>query len=299
MTLGIIQSFINEYGAELVNTLLYHTAMALRFIFVFLIGYIFACIVSVVVKRILNVGELQKTLIKYGATTTKLWESTTNFVAQYLKWYITVMVLTTLTIPMINIVFVFMGNLLWFILLAILGLILGGVSYKLVRDTLDNLGFDAELKKHKMSNALGGYTLSGILASIVRWYVILLLLGQGVDKLSLPKLSLFLNDVMAYIPDAVLGLMTLIISFLIANLAGMKIRDRKVVLSEFFAICAELVVVFFGAVMALPKFGVTNVSILEDSFKLLVAGLSLGLAIALGLGLKDSVAALSKKYEKT
>ena len=36
--------------------------------------------------------------------------------------------------------------------------------------------------------------------------------------------------------------------------------------------------------MALPKFGLTNTSLIEDSFKYLVLGLSLGISIAVGIG---------------
>ncbi len=60
----------------------------------------------------------------------------------------------------------------------------------------------------------------------------------------------------------------------------------------------ESVIVFFGAVIALPHFGVTNISILEDSFRILMAGVSLALAIAAGLGLKDFIGKVAQKYEK-
>jgi len=84
----------------------------------------------------------------------------------------------------------------------------------------------------------------------------------------------------------------------IHNYTGDRIKQRKVNYAETFALCVESVIVFFGAVIALPHFGVTNVSILEDSFKILMIGVSLALAIAAGLGLKDFVGKMAQKHEK-
>jgi len=58
-------------------------------------------------------------------------------------------------------------------------------------------------------------------------------------------------------------------------------------------------IIFFAVVIALPHFQIEkNVDILTDSFKIIVAGISLGLAIAMGLGLKEMFAHLGKKVEK-
>ena len=66
---------------------------------------------------------------------------------------------------------------------------------------------------------------------------------------------------------------------------------------------ALVIIIFMGVVLALPKlFNVDDpqvfamsLSLLVDSFKLIIAGVSIGLAIALGLGLKDSIARASEK----
>lgn len=292
---------LNEIASgqvDFINLILSFAATALRFLVVFLVGYFIALITATVIKRLLNLKEIKTSLVRYGAMTTKLWESITAFLGSYLKWYITIGVLTVFSISFITDVFNFLTSLLWFIILTIIGLCLGGVVYKIIKDALHELGLEEELTKHKIADAFGGFTLSSILSGIVKWYIVLLFIGQGIAKLNLPKLSLFVDELMLYIPNAVLGLMVVIVALLVSNLSAVKIRSRKTAVSEVLALGVQVIVIFFGAVIALPKFGVSNVSILEDSFKILSIGVSLGLGIALGLGLKDPISRLGSKYGK-
>lgn len=283
-------------GVDFIDLMLRFIVSAFQFLIVFLIGYFIALFTSAVIKRFLNMGGLKTSLVRYGAMTTKLWESITSFLGSYLKWYITLGVLTVFDVAVIHESFVFLTSLLWFIILSIIGLGLGGIIYKIIKDMLHSLGVEEELKKHKISGAFGGFTLSGILAGIVKWYIVLLFIGQGIAQLNLSKLSQFVDDLMVYIPNAILGLLIIIVALLVSNLSAVKIRHRKTSISEILALGVQLVVVFFGAVIALPKFGVANISILEDTFKIFAVGISLGIGIALGLGLKEPITKLGEKY---
>lgn len=296
--MSFMNSYIEQHGMDLFNLFLNYVLMAFTLLVVFLVGYIISYMISAVIKKILGIKELKKTLVLYGAMTTKLWDSITNFISHYLKWYLTIAFLTAVEIKVIQEIFVFMGNLLWFIVLGILGLAIGGIAYKITKDALMHMGLDSELDKHKISGALGGFTLSSVLAGIVKWYIALIFVAQGIAKVNLPKLSQFMDELMAYIPSAILGLVILIVALLVSNLSAVRIRVRKTSISEATALFAQVLIVFFGVVLALPKFGVQNVSILEDSFKILSVGLSLGIGLAVGLGLKEPISRLGEKYSK-
>ena len=43
-------------------------------------------------------------------------------------------------------------------------------------------------------------------------------------------------------------------------------------------------IIFFAIVMALPEFGLENTNLLEDSFKYIVLGISVGISLAIGIG---------------
>ena len=100
--------------------------------------------------------------------------------------------------------------------------------------------------------------LSSILAGIVKWYIIMLFVGQGTTKLGLEKLTLFMDNLLEYIPNAILGILVIIVALMIANFMSMRIKRRKLEFGEILSLGMEAIVIFFGIVLALPKFGVEN-----------------------------------------
>lgn len=300
---------INTYMLDLASGLTNVVWLTLQFIGIFIVGYVLGYIVSKALYKILRIGELQKTLVKYGAVTTNLWASITNFISQYSKWFITFFVLTTLDITIFEIFFYkFITPLTVFVVLAVSGLLIGGIIQKIIKDTLVSIGLEEGLEKHNVADSLGGVPLSSILATIAKWYTILLFVGTGIERL-LPAGSLLttvMRDLLVYIPNAIMGILILIAALILGDFANNRIKRRGVQFSELIAMGAEVVIIFFGIVLALPKlFGIDSpevftesMSVITDSFKFIIIGVSIGLAIALGLGLKDSVAKAGLKYEK-
>jgi hypothetical protein len=257
------------------------------------VGYAVGLIVSSFVDALLSIKELEKQFVRYGAMTSKLWGSIRSFIKHYVRWFVVALILTTTGLSITYIVYSFMANLFWFIILTTIGLIVGGVVEKIVKDALDVIGLEEQLKKHRVDGALGGVALSGVIASVFKWYIVLLFIGEGAMKLQLTFISGFIRDIVSYIPGAISGFVLIIVSLILARYTSESIRARKIVFSEFIALTVEASIIFFGIVIALPLLKEDiDVSVLTDSFKILVAGVSLGLAIAVGLGLKDSFADL-------
>lgn len=268
--------------------------LAILFVFAYLIGWI----VSKVVSRILKFEKLEDIVIKYGAMRSKLWGDTINFLVFYTKWFVVVGILTLSDIPLItNGIYPFMNQLFWFIVLVILGLIIGGFVSKFIRDISMDFGWEDKLVKYGLADALGDIPITSLLTGIVKWYIVLIFIAQGVEQFELPVLEDFMNKLMMYIPQAILGGLIILFALMIADYTGDRIKQRKVSFAETLALLTEIVIVFLGLVIALPHFGVFNVSILEDSFKIFIAGISLAIAIAFGLGLKDSISRIAQKHE--
>ncbi len=286
-------------------------------ILAFIFGYVLGFIISNVIQRALTIGKLERDLVKCGAATTELWKSIVGFISQSVKWWFVILIVVSAYQNSFNIIqgqqdpimmfFYFVNSLLLLVLLTIGGLLLGGALYKITKDFLVNIGLESELGKHKIADSLGGIPISNILASIVKWYTVFLCIWQGLIIFNASfglsqefnKLGSVMEGILiGYMPEAVLGLLVIMVALIIADFTGSSIRRRNVKFSEIIAIGAETVIVFFGAVLTLPKFGIQNVSILEDSFKILMIGISLGIAIAIGLGLKDAVAKAGNLYEE-
>jgi hypothetical protein len=295
----------------------------------FIVGYVFGHIISKVIEKVLKIGELQKTLVKYGAVTTHLWDSITNLLSLYIKWLIVVIALdkaliavvayftnmptyTSFLTPFTD----FLVSLLFLIVLVIIGLLLGGFLYKITKDSLVAVGLEAELEKHHVADSLGGIPLSSILASIVKWYVVLVLLTTGTQQflstvvIGTEELALktTMEGLMAYIPQAILGVLILIATLIIADFASTNIKKKKLAFSDLLGVGVEIIILFFGVILALPKLlgvqdpegkvFIQSLSVMTDSFKFLIIGVSIGLAIAIGLGLKDAIAKATKYYEE-
>lgn len=282
----------------------------------FILGYVLGYIISNVIRKLLTINKLEKGLVRYGAVTPELWASIVSFVAQSAKWWFVILIVVSAyqnafqvdsTQDPIVMFFYFVNSLLLLAFLTIGGLLLGGVLYKITKEFLISIGLESELGKHRVADSIGGIPISNILASIVKWYTVLLFIWQGLVVFNAPfsispefnKLGMVMEGVLVgYVPEAILGLLVLLVALIIADFVGSNIRKRNVSFAEILAMGAETMIVFFGAVLALPKFGIHNVSILEDSFKILMVGISVGLAIALGLGLKDVVAEAGKDIIK-
>jgi len=281
-------------------------------ILAFVMGYVLGYVVSNVIRKLLTINKLEKGLVRYGAVTSELWASIVSFISQSAKWWFVILIVVSayqnafevdsVQDPIVMF-FYFVNSLLLLAVLTIGGLLIGGVLYRVTKDFLISIGLESELGKHKVADSIGGIPISNILASIVKWYTVLLFVWQGLVVFNAPfsispefnKLGMVMEGVLVgYVPEAILGLLVLIVALIIADFAGSNIRRRNVSFAEVLALAAETIIVFFGAVLALPKFGIHNVSILEDSFKILMIGISIGLAIALGLGLKDVVAEAGK-----
>ncbi len=282
-----------------------------RLISILLFSYIVGFAASVVLKRVLLITEWRDLLVRYGAMSGQLWESTVKFLSQYVKWFAFLFLVDAFLVsktesaagvaysfPVIHDLLVLTGNIFWFILLAVFGVMLGGVAAKFARDFLAEVGLEKELERHKLENVLGEPNVSDVLAGILRWYVIILFVAQGVAKLTLPQLTAFMDGLVAYIPNAILGLLMLLASLLVGGYLAANIKASKTFLKDLAAPAVNALVVYFGVVLALPKFGIADVSILVDAFRIFALGLALATGIALGWGLKDTVARLAERQEK-
>lgn len=263
----------------------------------FLLGYILGTFAAKVLQKMLRIERVEDAIIKYGVMKASAWERTINFFGVYVKWFVIVSMLTLSGVSLIvQKLYPFMNNLLWFIVVLVLGLIAGGVASKFIKDISMDFGWDEKLVKYGLADALGEISITSFLAGIVKWYIVLIFVLQGVQRLeSFSVLELYMGKLIAYIPGALVGVIIMVLSLMIADYTGDRLKQKKVGYAETLALGAEAVIVFFGLVLALPHFGVMNVSILEDSFKILMAGIALGIAIALGLGLKDSVSRALQK----
>lgn len=175
------------------------------------------------------------------------------------------------------------------ILLLLIGWILGRITRSIVREILKRFKADDYFK---LGKKLG---VSETISVGVSWIIYLAFIGATVDFLKIPTLSMFFNNIIDFIAGLLGGMIILIIGYAIAGYIQKQVMTTKTVYSEILAQTIFFFALIITIEMALRVVGLPT-ELLDSIVKIMVAAIGFGVAIALGLGLKDTVSQLAKKY---
>lgn len=192
------------------------------------------------------------------------------------------------------------------IVLAILILILGYcVAYLLgylVRVGLEKLGISQQVRKAQLSKEVGHTNIPALVGEVTKWFVFIIFLSQAVEVLQLGVLSDLLMSFMLWLPNLLVAVLVFFAGVAFVHLLDAKLKEHTTMKGmKFIAAVLKVVIFFLVVVLGLRQIGV-DVSILQNSFLILLGALGLGIALALGiglgLGLKDEARGLFKEMKK-
>ena len=159
----------------------------------------------------------------------------------------------------------------------------------LVRIILEKAGLNNYMEKHKMSSLVGHIKISNLFGEIIKWYVFIIFIQAAVDLLHLGSLSSVLTNFVLWLPNVIVAAVVIIFGVGLAHYIGIKIEEHTDMKgTKFLSRLLKIVIIFMVVVVALSQIGV-DVSIIENTFLILVGALGLGIAIALGIGLGKSM----------
>lgn len=168
----------------------------------------------------------------------------------------------------------------------------------LVRVVLEKAGLNSYMEKHKMASVVGHIRTSNVFGEIVKWYVLVIFLQAAVELLNLGSLSDVLSGFVAWLPNVILASIVIIFGVGVSHYISMKIEEHTEMKgTRFLSRILKIVVIFMVVVVALSQIGV-DVSILENTFLILIGALALGISIALGIGLGKSLNVNGKQIVK-
>ena len=181
----------------------------------------------------------------------------------------------------------------WFI-----ALILGHA----VRVILEKLRIDDKIRKSKMTREIGHIHLPKIFGEITKWYIFIIFLQVGVSLLSLGTLTSLLDSFVRWLPNLIAAALIVLFGIYIIHILEAKMLEHsKVKGTHLITKIVKTVLVILITIVALKQVGL-QVTILENTFLLIVGAFAIGLAvafgIALGLGLKDSAVKMVKNFKK-
>ncbi len=207
-----------------------------------------------------------------------------------------------LTNPLVNLWISFVDllpNLIAAIVILIVGYVVAYIIGHAIKVILWKLGLDKQIDKAQLSKAIGRLRLSSILGEITKWYIFIVFLQSAVDIVNLGTLSILLQELVLWLPNVIAAVLVIVFGLYFAHFVTLTVREHTDVKGgKTITGILNAVMVFMVTVIALEQIGV-NVSILSNTFLIMLGGLSLGAAIAIGLSFglgtqKDAGKALDK-----
>ncbi len=204
----------------------------------------------------------------------------------------------------------FLGNMLEglaafciFVAIMFVGLWIAQLLGTLMRKFLHKMGVEKFLSAHGVHDAFVGFTFSNIIVAILKIYVAVAFLGIASDVIRVPMITFLAAQAVGYLPSLIQGLVILMVGLVAGDYITDRIKEqKKMPFANSAAIVIELFIAYNALVIAMPLLlPAADPSLLIWSFLIVLAafGLALGLgsAIAIGLGLKDTVADVAKKHK--
>jgi hypothetical protein len=134
---------------------------------------------------------------------------------------------------------------------------------------------------------------SGVIASIVKWFVRLITLVVAFDTLGLPAVSNVLNQLLLWLPNLVVALVVLVIGGLAANALGQLVRGASAkagfINPGMLAAVTRVAVWSFSVVVAITQLGIAT-TLINALVIGVIGAVSLAFGLAFGLGGRDRAA---------
>lgn len=193
--------------------------------------------------------------------------------------------------------FAFIPVLLGALIIFLFGLVLGKWAKALIIKILAAVKLDQTLRKAGLDSYLNKADIRGkvevFFGELVHWLIILVFSMAAVNVLGLTAVSAVLNSLLSYIPRIISAVLVLTIGVLLAGLVESLIKGAvsqvDIRISRMLAKIASYLVVVVSAMAAVNELGIAQ-SLINTLFIGVVATLSLGIGLAIGLGAKELVA---------
>lgn len=181
-------------------------------------------------------------------------------------------------------------NLALAILVLVVGYIAGVVVYTIVRKIMVRAGVDTKLKSKQLD-----VKISDITAVAAKWIIYLVALSHAADFLQVQIIISIVDGVIAFIPGVISAAVLMIAAYILGYFIKTAVIGEKDVYTKLIGDIVFFLIIYVGIATALPALGI-DTTLINTILVLIVGSICVGLAIALGLGLKDTVAEMSKDF---
>jgi hypothetical protein len=203
------------------------------------------------------------------------------------------MVLTETLIVFVNSTIDFLPKLVASLILLAIGWLVGGVIGRVIKEILTRFKVDHYLAKGKKLVI----KLSDILPLIFRWTVYLMFIQAAVQTLGITTLVVALDSILTFIPGLVKAIIVVLAGYALAEYVRRQVEASMITYSDIVAKILFFLILYIAIAMALPLVGI-DPTLVNNILLIIIGSFGLGIAIAIGLGLKDTIATMAKKRFK-
>lgn len=190
-----------------------------------------------------------------------------------------------------------------FLIILIIGWIIAAALAGAVAALLRAVRFNDLAKRSGFSDfvhKMGVQTDSaGVLATLAKWFVRLIVLVVAFDALGLPAVSQVLQQLLLWLPNLVVALVMLVIAGLAANALASLVRGAAAEAGlsnpDLLSNVARMAVWAFGIVIAVNQIGIAT-TLVNTLFMGFVAALALALGLSFGLGGRETAAEIVRNW---
>lgn len=140
---------------------------------------------------------------------------------------------------------------------------------------------------------------AGVIGLVAKWFIRLIALVVAFDALGLPAVSQVLQQLLLWLPNVIVAMVVLVIGGLAARALGNLVRgataEGGMGNPDLLAKIASVMVWAFAIVVAVNQIGVAT-ELVNTLFMAFVGAMALGLALAFGLGGRETAAEIVRNW---
>ena len=193
----------------------------------------------------------------------------------------------------------FVGSLLLAIIVFIIGYLISVGIGKVITEILKSIKFNKLFEKEGWSKALQRANIdvhpSEFIGAIVKWVFVIVSLLVAVDILHLVQFGVILTEVLSYLPNVVVAALIFVVAVIISDIIEKVIRvtvERMKIGHGYVAASIVKWAIWIFTIFLILEQLLPNSELIKTLYMAIVWGIvgtvSLGVAIAIGLGGKDA-----------
>lgn len=189
----------------------------------------------------------------------------------------------------------YLPNIASAIVLLIIGLIVGKLAGRITRQALDKLNID----KYVFETKKPTFSISSMFSVIIKWWIYLAFIAAAFSEeiLGIRTLSDWVTTLNAFIPKIVGAAIIIVVGYVLGEYIKEQIKKTETFYAALVGKVTMFFIVYVSLAIALPVLGIP--ATLVNSILLVIIGaIGVGMAIALGLGLKKPIEMVTTKYLK-